>query len=163
MIQNSVSIFFEEDMKRINIIPLIVYLIVLILLVYLTGISQEILLLFPLNIIIVAVWFMIPFFIGMLTARLSESGIYWRVLFATLASLAINFMLPFSFRRIWIHGGFYNYVSLRGFISIIWNDRHMLAMSFIIMFFVIWAGEEIANGCKKERNAARDSKDNLSI
>lgn len=74
-----------------------------------------------------------------------------------LASLAINFMLPFSSRRIWIHRGFYDYVSLRGFISIIWNDRHMLAMSFIIMFFVIWIGEEIAHGCKKERNAAKEA------
>jgi hypothetical protein len=32
----------------------------------------------------------------------------------------------------------------------------MLAMSFIIMFFVIWIGEEIALGCKKERNAAKE-------
>ncbi len=144
-------------MKKINIIPLIVYLAVLILLVYQTGISQELLLLFPLNIFIVAVWFMIPFFIGMLTAGLSEYRIYGRVLFALLASFAINFMLPFSSRRIWIYRGFYNYVSLRGFISIIWNDRHMLAMSFIIMFFVIWIGEEIAHGCKKERNVAKEA------
>jgi hypothetical protein len=32
----------------------------------------------------------------------------------------------------------------------------MLAMSFIIMFLMIWIGEEIAHGCKKERNAAKE-------
>ncbi|MCR5775176.1 MAG: hypothetical protein K6G42_08855 [Lachnospiraceae bacterium] len=135
-------------MQLKSIFPLIIYLAGLIALVYITGISEELLLVFPLSVLLIVLWFILPLFIAVITALLSEYNLRWRVLYAAIASLAINFVLPLAKRRILIHEGFYHYESLRGFWSIL-QDKLYLG-SFLIMFFVFWAGEEIVCGCKKE-------------
>lgn len=105
---------------KINILPLSLYVIVLITIVYLTGISPEqLLILFPIGVFAAACWFIIPFFIGMLTARLSDYKLWVRALYASIASLVINFVLPFSTRRYLLYQRFDYYVSLRGFLSIL--------------------------------------------
>ena len=86
----------KKQITHICIFPLALYLIALITTVYLTGISPEpLLIVFPIGIFATACWFIVPFFIGMLTARLSEYKLWVRALYASIASLAINLVLPF--------------------------------------------------------------------
>lgn len=109
---------------KINVLPLSLYLIMLITIVYLTGISPEpLLIVFPIGIFATACWFIIPFFIGMLTARFSEYKLLVRALYALIASIVINFVLPFSTRRYLLYQRFDYYVSLRGFFSILRNGQ----------------------------------------
>ncbi len=147
---------------KINILPLSLYVIALITIVYLTGISPEpLLIVFPIRIFATACWFIIPFFIGMLTARFSEYKLLVRALYALIASIVINFVLPFSTRRYLLYQRFDYYVSLRGFFSILRNGQKTYLICFLIVFLVFWAGEEVAYGCKKERAALKESNEQI--
>lgn len=147
---------------KIDILPLSLYVIVLITIVYLTGISPEqLLILFPIGVFAAACWFIIPFFIGMLTARLSDYKLWVRALYASIASLVINFVLPFSTRRYLLYQRFDYYVSLRGFLSILRNGQKTYLICFLIVFLVFWAGEEVAYGCKKERASLKESNEQI--
>ena len=137
---------------KVNIFPLLIYVIVLITIVYLTGVSPEpLFILFPIGIFASACWFIIPFFIGMLTARLSQYKLWMRALYALIASFAINLVLPFSTRKYLLYQRFDTYVSIHGFFRILQDGRSKYLICILIMFIVFWAGEEVANGCKNEK------------
>lgn len=143
---------------KINIIPLALYVALLIAAVYMTGISPEtVLIILPLGMFATACWFIIPFFIAMLTARFSEYKIGARLLYASIASLVINMVLPFSTRRYFVYQRFDYYGTLRGFLNILRDGKKTYCICFLIMFLVFWGGEEIAYGCKKERAALKDT------
>ena len=137
-------------MMKINILPLAVYLAALIALVYLTGISEEILIVFPVGILMAVVWFVIPCFVAVLTALLSKYKLWWRAIYAFIASTAITLILPLAKRRILIYERFDSYASLRGFWSLIQERLDFYSRCFWILFFVFWIVEEITYGCKRE-------------
>lgn len=139
---------------KVNFFPLLIYVIVLITIVYLTGVSPEpLFIMFPIGIFASACWFIIPFFIGMLTARLSRYKLWMRAIYALIASFTINLVLPFSTRRYLLYQRFDTYVSIRGFFRILQDGKRIYLICILIIFLVFWAGEEIAYGCKKEQLA----------
>ena len=121
---------------KINIIPLILYLMALITLVFLTGISQEILIVFPLGVLLAVIWFVVPCFVAVITALLSEYKLLWRALYAVMSSVAITLVLPFAQRRILLYERFDNYASLSGFLSLIQRGWSFYVRCFLILFFV---------------------------
>ncbi len=136
-----------------SIIPSIIYGILLMILALRGWFTSSMILAFfvnPLLLLIAVFWFICTCVIGFITSSLAYNKLTRRMLYALVTALLIALAVMISSVSYDTH--FYRIFRMSYIYEVLGDYPYWIIIG--AHFLMFWLGEEIGNGCKKERDAA---------